>query len=321
MALPPSPALALLLVLLYATPGLGVPGAGCQVPPSGWCQSWDTALRCGALGHCARLAWAPPNTDVCADCQQVVTLLIHMVNESATKVAIENFLRRECLALPMPTMVAPCQNLVHEYFSLILTDLEGHLKPSAVCAHLELCPHDPRGAPLLPPLKALSAHLQAGTALPMPLPLCWLCRTFLARAEAAVPKETLASAAAGLCRVLPTVAVGACQCLAQRYAVLALEVLLGRLAPRLLCQLLLSCRPEDIKAQMPLPPVPPPSVPPAPSGLLEAGQAPKPAACAGIEALSPALGLCALGPSFWCSSPEAARQCQALQYCQEHNWL
>ncbi|KAM6035065.1 pulmonary surfactant-associated protein B [Theristicus caerulescens] len=309
----PSPALALLLALLCATPGLGVPGGRCGVPPAAWCQSWETALRCGALGHCARHAWAPPATDMCADCQQIVTLLTRMANESATKAAVEGFLRRECAALPVPTMVPPCQNLVHEYFSLLLTDLEEHLKPSAICARLELCPEQPGGAPAVPPLRALSARLQvaAGEALPVPLPLCWLCRTFLARAEAAVPKEAVATAAAGLCRVLPAVVAGACQCLAQRYAVLAVEGVLGRLAPRLLCHLLLSCRPEDGYASL--------SPPGRPLGAATG----PPAGCAGTEdlpALSPNPGPCALGPTYWCSSPEAARRCQALQHCQEHVW-
>ncbi|XP_009475451.1 PREDICTED: uncharacterized protein LOC104023369 [Nipponia nippon] len=397
---------------------------------------------------------------MCADCQQIVTLLTRMANESATKVpmgmgghgvatvgasmgatvavaqgwppwvppwvparvpwrlwaqvAVEGFLRRECAALPVPTMVTPCQNLVHEYFSLLLTDLEEHLKPSAICARLELCPEQPGGAPAAPPLRALSARLQvrdlgagaggcpgastrglrgigtgtgasvgmdvgvcghrrghgrlrgrggaacvgistgisagiragfhrgtsagihtgifkgpyaatstgtlggtpvaAGDALPVPLPLCWLCRTFLARAQAAVPKEAVATAAAGLCRVLPVVAVGACQCLAQRYAryaVLAVEEVLGRLAPRLLCHLLLSCRPEDGYASLS-----PPWRP------LEATAGP-PAGRAGTEdlpALSPNPGPCALGPTYWCSSPAAARRCQALQHCQEHVW-
>ena len=88
-------------------------------------------------------------------------------------------------------------------------------------------------------------QVAASEALPVPLPLCWLCRTFLARAEAAIPKEKLAVAATQLCRVLPAVVAGACQCLAQRYAVLALEGVLGRLVPRLLCHTLLACRPED----------------------------------------------------------------------------
>ncbi|KAM6369662.1 pulmonary surfactant-associated protein B [Pluvialis apricaria] len=316
----PSPALALLLALLCATPGLGVPGGRCGVPPPTWCQSWETALRCGALGHCVRHVWAPPTTDICADCQQIITLLIHMANESATKVAVEGFLRRECAALPVPTMVPPCQNLVHEYFSLLLADLEGHFKPSAICAHLELCPGEPGGAPAVPLLRALSTRLQvaAGEALPVPLPLCWLCRTLLARAEATIPKEGVAEAAAGLCRVLPVVVTGACQCLAQRYVVLALEGALHRLAPYLLCHLLLGCRSEDSYSL-----VSPPGSP------LEATAAP-PAACANTEdlgkghplpALSPNLGPCALGPAYWCSSPEAARRCQALRHCQEHVWV
>lgn len=43
------------------------------------------------------------------------------------QVAVEGFLRQECAALPVPTMVTPCQNLVHQYLSLLLTDIEGHL--------------------------------------------------------------------------------------------------------------------------------------------------------------------------------------------------
>ncbi|XP_068277683.1 pulmonary surfactant-associated protein B [Nyctibius grandis] len=325
----PSPALALLLLaLLCTTPGLGAPGGPCGVPPPAWCQSWETALRCGALGHCARHAWAPPTTDTCADCQQIVTILIRMANESATKVAVEGFLRRECAALPVPTMVPPCQNLVHEYFGLLLTDLvsghpwvlRGHHKPLAICARLELCPEEPGGAPALPLLGALGTHLQvpAGQALPVPLPLCWLCRTFVARAEAAVPTEAVARGAAALCRALPVAVAGACQCLAQRYAVLALEGVLGRLGPRLLCRLLFVCRSED--ADGPLAP------PPSPLGATAAPLA----AWAGAEdmgpghplpALSPNPGPCALGPPYWCSSPEAARRCQALQHCQEHVWM
>ncbi|XP_075580216.1 pulmonary surfactant-associated protein B [Pelecanus crispus] len=310
----PSPALALLLALLWATPGLGVPGERCGGSPPARCQSWETLLRCGALGRCASPPGAAPTTDMCADCQQIVTLLTRMANESATKAAVEGFLRRECAALPVPTMVPPCQNLVHEYFGLLLADLEGRLKPSAVCARLELCPEERGGVPAVPPLGALNARPQvpASEALPVPLPLCWLCRTFLARAEAAVPKEGVATVAAGLCRVLPAAVAGACQCLAQRYAVLALEGVLGRLGPRLLCRLLLACRPEDGSG-----PLAPPWRP------LGETAAP-PAACASTQdlpALSPNLGPCALGPTYWCSSPEAARRCQALQHCQEHVWL
>lgn len=79
----------------------------------------------------------------------------------------------------------------------------------------------------------------------LPLPLCWLCRRLVARAEAAVPVGSVAAAVAGLCRALPLPVAGACQCLAERYAALALEGLLGRLGPRLLCRLFLACRSGD----------------------------------------------------------------------------
>uniref|UniRef100_A0A8C9FR06 Saposin B-type domain-containing protein n=1 Tax=Pavo cristatus TaxID=9049 RepID=A0A8C9FR06_PAVCR len=57
------------------------------------------------------------------------------------------------------------------------------------------------------------------------------------------PQEALAAAVSQLCRALPVAAAGACQCLAERYTALLLEALLGRLAPRLLCRLLLACGP------------------------------------------------------------------------------
>ncbi|XP_053944978.1 pulmonary surfactant-associated protein B [Cuculus canorus] len=291
-----SPAIAPLLLALLCAPGLGVPRGGCEGPPDVLCRSWETALQCGGL--CAPPATAPPATDMCSDCQQIITLLTHMVNASATKVAVEGFLRHECEELSVPTLVKPCQNLVHEYFNLLLADLEGHLKPSAICAHLELCPRKPGGDPALSPLTALGAHLQvaANKTLPVPLPRCWLCRTFLARLEAAVPKATVATAAAELCRLLPAVVAGACQCLAQRYATLALEGLLGRLGPRLLCHLLLSCRQGDALGDV------------TAEGTED------------VPLLSPNATPCALGPLYWCSSPAAARRCRALQHCRDHVW-
>ncbi|XP_066839644.1 pulmonary surfactant-associated protein B isoform X2 [Anser cygnoides] len=286
MALPPSPSLArtLLLALLCATTGLGGPGERCGAPPHAWCQSWQTALRCGALELCARRGWAPgAKEDMCADCQEVVTLLVRMANESATKVAVEGFLRRECTALPVPTMVAPCQNLVHEYVTLLVTHLEEHLKPSAICARLELCPGQPGGVLAVPPrLGAPSAR----------------------------PQEAAAAAVSRLCRVLPVAVAGTCQCLAERYTVLVLEAVLEHLGPRLLCRLLLVCHPED-DGCAPLPPRRPPG------GKEDA------ALRAGHEdpELSPKPGPCALGPAYWCSSPEAARRCKAQRYCQDHTGL
>ncbi|XP_015738344.1 pulmonary surfactant-associated protein B [Coturnix japonica] len=138
-------------------------------------------------------------------------------------------------------MVTPCQNLVSRYWELLEEQLGGQLKPSAICARLELCPAQPGGVPAVSP--HIGALLQ-DAALPVPLPLCWLCRTFLSRAEAAVPKGAVAGAVSQLCRALPLAVSGACQCLAERYTVLVLDALLGKLAPRLVCSLMLHCGPE-----------------------------------------------------------------------------
>ncbi|XP_005057990.2 PREDICTED: proactivator polypeptide-like 1 [Ficedula albicollis] len=150
-------------------------------------------------------------------------------------------------------------------------------KPWQVCATLKLCRGEPGAAPAAPILEAPGAHLQV-------------------------------RGHAGGWRWPRGHRHGPHGCLAQRYAALALEGLLGRLGPRLLCRLLLACRSEDTEALATLPP----------PWVLEAVVDPK---GVGVPALSLPLGPCALGPTFWCSGPEAARRCQALQHCQEHIWL
>ncbi|CAN8205692.1 unnamed protein product [Coccothraustes coccothraustes] len=282
-------ALPLLLALLGTTPGLGAPGGGCGVPPSAWCQDWVTALRCGALGRCPHLSQGSPDADACALCQQIIDSLHKNSNQSAVEL------------------------------------------PQGVCTELRLCPGEPGAALALPVLEGFGAHLQGSglspRALPLPLPLCWLCRSLVARAEAAVPVGSVAAAVAGLCRALPLPVAGACQCLAERYAALALEGLLGRLGPRLLCRLFLACRSGDggdggdggdSQHGGTLPP--PRLLEAIVVRLAECVREEDPKGVP-VPALSLSLGPCALGPIFWCSGPEAARRCQALQHCQEHVWL
>ncbi|XP_041334601.1 pulmonary surfactant-associated protein B [Pyrgilauda ruficollis] len=311
-------ALPLLLALLGTTPGLGAPGGGCGVPPSAWCQDWVTALRCGALGRCPHLTQGPPEVDTCAICQHFVDFLRQISNQTAVEEVLEHVVGLVCPHLPLVEI--PCQQLVKWLVHQLLRDLQ-HLKPREVCAKLQLCPAEPGAALALPVLEVPGSHLQGSGLSPqaLPLPLCWLCRSLVARAEAAVPVGSVAAAVAGLCRALPLPVAGACQCLAERYAALALERLLGRLGPRLLCRLFLACRSGDSGDSEHAGTLPPPWV-------LETivvrladcvrEEDPKGAA---VPALS--LGPCALGPIFWCSGPEAARRCQALQHCREHVWL
>ncbi|NWZ73123.1 PSPB protein, partial [Acrocephalus arundinaceus] len=160
--------------------GLGAPGGDCGMPPSAWCQDWVTALRCGALGHCLHLSQGHPDVDICAVCLQLFNFLRQASNQSAVKVV-------GILCPRPPVVVTLCQALVRVLFDHLLWQIQ-HLKPWQVCATLKLCRGEPRTAPAVPVLEASSTHLQGsgGAGLSpeaLPLPLCWLCRTLVARAE------------------------------------------------------------------------------------------------------------------------------------------
>lgn len=60
------------------------------------------------------------------------------------------------------------------------------------------------------------------------------------------PQGVLAVAVAQVCHVVPLVVGGICQCLAERYTVLLLDALLGRVVPQLVCGLVLRCATENI---------------------------------------------------------------------------
>ncbi|RMB91499.1 hypothetical protein DUI87_32078 [Hirundo rustica rustica] len=202
------------------------------------------------------------------------------------------------------------------------------VKPWQVCATLKLCRREPGAAPVVPILEAPGTYLQGSggaglspEALPLPLPLCWLCRRLVARAEAAVPVGSVAAAVAGLCRALPLPLAGPCQCLAERYAALVLEGLLGRLSPRLLCRLFLACRSGDNWDEEDVGTLPPPWVLEAVVVRLAECVSEEDSKSVPVPVPSLPLGPCALGPVFWCSGPKAAQRCQALQHCQEHVWL
>ncbi|NXM49424.1 PSPB protein, partial [Gymnorhina tibicen] len=173
-------------VLTVAT-GLGAPGGGCGVPPSAWCQNWVTALRCGALERCPHLTQGHPDVDVCAMCQQLMGFLRHVSNQSAVEVVLDQVVGILCLHLPF--LVTPCQALVQKLVHRLLYEIQ-HLKPWQFCAKVKLCHGEPGAAPAVPVLDVPGTLLQgsggagpAPEALPVPVPLCWMCRTLVARAE------------------------------------------------------------------------------------------------------------------------------------------
>ncbi|NXO24600.1 PSPB protein, partial [Cisticola juncidis] len=126
--------------------GLGAPGGGCGMPPSVWCQDWVTALRCGALGRCPHLTQGHPDVDVCAVCQQLVSLLQQASNQSATEVV-------GILCPRPPVVVTQCQALVLMFVDHLLWKIQ-HLNPRQVCAALKLCRGEPGAAPAAPALEA-----------------------------------------------------------------------------------------------------------------------------------------------------------------------
>ncbi|NXW72604.1 PSPB protein, partial [Hirundo rustica] len=187
-------ALQLLLALLGTTPGLGAPGGGCGMPPSAWCQDWVTALRCGALGRCPHLTQRHPDMDICAVCQRLFDFLRQASNQSAMGDGGQVPLRGPWAQVSLGVMVgaSKCHNRkVPLGVPLWLMKWWQPLrKPWQVCATLKLCHREPGAAPVVPILEAPSTHLQGSggaglspEALPLPLPLCWLCRRLVARAE------------------------------------------------------------------------------------------------------------------------------------------
>ncbi|NXQ57771.1 PSPB protein, partial [Anthoscopus minutus] len=172
-------------VLIVAT-GLRASGGACGVPPSAWCQDWVTALRCGALERCPHLTQGHPDKDVCTVCQQLFNFLHKASNQSAMEVVLGQVVGILCLHLS--AVVTPRQALVRVLVHHLLWQIQD--KPWQICATLRLCRGEPGSAPAVPILEAPSTHLQGSggaglspKALPLPLPLCWLCRSLVARAE------------------------------------------------------------------------------------------------------------------------------------------
>ncbi|NXO07780.1 PSPB protein, partial [Oriolus oriolus] len=120
--------------------------------------------------------------DVCAVCQQLVGFLRHISNQSAVEVVLDQVVGVLCLHLPF---VAPrCRALVQALVHRLLYEIQ-HLKPRQVCAAVKLCRGEPGAAPAVPVLEVPGAHLQGsgGAGEALPVPLCWMCRTLVARAE------------------------------------------------------------------------------------------------------------------------------------------
>ncbi|XP_020825197.1 pulmonary surfactant-associated protein B isoform X2 [Phascolarctos cinereus] len=388
----------LLLLLLLPLSSLS-PAVAARIPtlpacaqdPEFQCQDIETAIRCGALGHCLRKVWGRANADdLCQECQGILTILTKMAKETLFKKTIQHFLEEECSKLPVKLMVPNCQHIVDEYLSLLITHFQGQI-PKRICGSLGLCEDkvplsawEPESQDLSEKLVPafledfpgrLGAHTQdlMEQRFPIPLPFCWICRTLLKKVQSMIPKSVLAVAVAQVCHIVPLVAGGICQCLAERYTVILVDALMSRVLPQLVCGLILRCSTEEGSNLGLLPNQWTPSDPdchlcisvtswassqlpansterdvektlvgtcnnpkldwqecqglveqfyPALLSLLPHGRDPhnicQALGVCEMELSQPRTPACAQGPSFWCSSIQAAKECHAVLYCKIH---
>ncbi|XP_032034309.1 pulmonary surfactant-associated protein B isoform X1 [Hylobates moloch] len=272
----------LLQWLLLLLPTLCGPGTAawttsslaCAQGPGFWCQSLEQALQCRALGHCLQEVWGHVGADdLCQECEDIVHILNKMAKEAIFQDTMRKFLEQECNVLPLKLLMPQCKQVLDDYFPLVIDYFQNQIDSKGICMHLGLCKSqqpepeqepgmsDPLPEPLQDPLPdklilpMLPGALQARPGphtqdlseqqFPIPLPYCWLCRALIKRIQAMIPKGVLAVAVAQVCRVVPLVAGGICQCLAERYSVILLDMLLGRMLPQLVCGLVLRCSIDD----------------------------------------------------------------------------
>ncbi|PNI42572.1 SFTPB isoform 3, partial [Pan troglodytes] len=276
----------LLQWLLLLLPTLCGPGTAawttsslaCAQGPEFWCQSLEQALQCRALGHCLQEVWGHVGADdLCQECEDIVHILNKMAKEAIFQDTMRKFLEQECNILPLKLLMPQCNQVLDDYFPLVIDYFQNQIDSNGICMHLGLCKSrqpepeqepgmsDPLPKPLRDPLPdplldklvlpVLPGALQARPGphtqdlseqqFPIPLPYCWLCRALIKRIQAMIPKGALAVAVAQVCRVVPLVAGGICQCLAERYSVILLDTLLGRMLPQLVCRLVLRCSMDD----------------------------------------------------------------------------
>ncbi|XP_004437277.1 PREDICTED: pulmonary surfactant-associated protein B isoform X2 [Ceratotherium simum simum] len=259
----------LLLFPILCGPGTALwttSSLACAGGPEFWCQSLEQALQCRALGHCLQEVWGHAGADdLCQECENIVRILANMTKEAIFQDTMRKFLEHQCDVLPLKLLVPQCRHLLDVYLPVVIDYFQSQINPRAICDHLRLCkPEHPEPGPepeLSDPLldklvlPVLPGALQARPGpqtldlseqrLPIPLPFCWLCKTLIKRIQAVIPKGVLAVAVAQVCHVVPLVVGGICQCLAERYTVIILDALLGRVLPQLVCGLVLRCSSDD----------------------------------------------------------------------------
>ncbi|XP_068128485.1 pulmonary surfactant-associated protein B [Hyperolius riggenbachi] len=259
-----------LICLLAVTAGIAavsgnvVMKQGCQQGPEFWCQDMSSAILCGAVDHCKQTMWNDDLDIQCMQCKQMVTLLIAMVKSSSLKSSVKKLMHKTCNLVPFTSKRKNCIDLMDQYLDVVIGVLGDKITPNSVCVKLKQCSKDQSddwtpdllSDPVL--LENIMSIVLANVQtvhetvtqnmkedLPIPKPMCYLCKSFISKFEKAVPKELIAKSASGLCLTLPTKIAGVCQCLVEKYTIILVDTLLGKLGPKLVCGLLLMCASDE----------------------------------------------------------------------------
>ncbi|KAM5172903.1 pulmonary surfactant-associated protein B [Mantella aurantiaca] len=252
------------LTVIAAVSGKVLVKDECAQGPEFWCQDLASAFQCGAVDHCKQNVWKEGLDPLCLQCKQMVSLFVSMLKSSPLQKSIKEFLHKQCNHYPLNIFLDECKKLLDQYEVALIAIMEKWVNPTSVCTKLSLCPSN-QSDELKLDLISESVFLENILSivhenvqsmhykitenmkedLPIPKPMCWMCKSFIGKFEAAVPVTAIAKGAAALCLALPGKIAGVCQCLVEKYTVIILDTILGKLGPKLVCGLLFMCATEE----------------------------------------------------------------------------
>lgn len=102
-----------------------------------WCQSRDTAMRCGKLDYC-RSIWkgnfkkqSIQHSVECTACDVVVKLLKVWIDKNSTEVEVKKAVLSQCdVATPIKF---ECHTIITEYFNILWSGLQKEMDPKELC--------------------------------------------------------------------------------------------------------------------------------------------------------------------------------------------
>ncbi|XP_052006432.1 prosaposin-like isoform X2 [Xyrauchen texanus] len=135
----------MLLTLLFISTAVATPLLGteqCARGPPYWCQNVKTASLCGAVQHCQQNVWIKPQMKSvpCDLCKEVIVVVEQLLKDNGTESEILGYMEKVCHLIPDTGLAGECQDIVDNYFPILMGIIEGELdNPSVVCGAMGLC--------------------------------------------------------------------------------------------------------------------------------------------------------------------------------------